>query len=1215
MKKSKIITLLVTFAVLTTILFTTCDKPVPETTGHISGTITEEGTNEPVEGVEVLLSPGGITKKTGGNGAYSFDEQVPQKYAVTASKEGYITEPKEITVIIGETVTLNISLTPEAGELKVTAPSSSTTWNVGESETITWQPDNIEDNVKLELFKGSSLIKTIVQSTSNDGEYPWVLPTSLVDGSDYSIKVTGTSNSDISDQSDDFTITSHYITIISPTGTSNFTAGSQHNILWDGNVDENVKIEFFKGDVFLSTISETTPSDGSFPWLVSSSLLTGNNYKIRISGTENTTLFAESDKFSIEELNITVTAPSGGAWLKGQQYSIEWNDNFANRAGTKLELYKGGSFQQTVSSAASGNNYLWLVPTELSTGSDYTIKAISIENSSYTDYSEAFTITDAPVPTATTLDANSITETTSTLNGTVNANGSSTNVSFEYGTTTSYGSTISPTINTISGTSNTSINASLDNLVPGQSYHFRAVGTNEFGTSYGNDKVFTTIAITPPTATTQNANQIGETTATLNALINANNNSTTVIFEYGTTSSYGNTVTATQSPVSGTSNKAVSADVTGLTSGQVYHFRVKAENAGGIVNGNDMAFTTIAISPPTVSAQAAGSVTDVSATINGIVNANDNNTTVIFEYGTTTNYGSTINATPYDVTGTVNTSVSANITNLTAGQTYHFRLKAENAGGTSLSNDIQFTASDNTTTPVIVSSDAINISYTSATLGGDVTNNGGANITERGVCWSTSSNPTTAGTHSVASSAGTGAFIVESSGLSAGMTYYTRAYATNSMGTSYGNNLTFTTLNTSIASVSTTDASNITYTTATLGGNVTTDGGTNVTERGVCWGTMENPSVSGSLTAASTSGTGSFSVEATSLTPGTVYFIRAYAQNSMGISYGANSYFTSQANTLPVITTVPVTDISQNTATSGGNITDDGGQPITERGICWSTNENPTLTDSYTTDGTGLGVFVSNITGLTENLSYYVRAYAVNSVGISYGVNIPFSSIVNTVPAVTTSVLTNVTCFSALAGGEIIDAGGLNITQKGICWGTNPNPTVADNISPMGSGEDAFSNEVTDFAWTTTYYVRAYAVNSLGLSYGNQQTFTTLDATYHVGDFHGGGIVFHVNPDGLHGKVIALSDLPGSGTFAEMSAVVSNYTYGSYSDWSFPSTPDWEEIGSNISLLSDALTENGGSQFSGICYWTAQGYCSFGGLSGVWITDDSPAIGRASRNF
>ncbi len=120
------------------------------------------------------------------------------------------------------------------------------------------------------------------------------------------------------------------------------------------------------------------------------------------------------------------------------------------------------------------------------------------------------------------------------------------------------------------------------------------------------------------------------------------------------------------------------------------------------------------------------------------------------------------------------------------------------------------------------------------------------------------------------------------------------------------------------------------------------------------------------------------------------YYLRAFATNSVGTAYGNQVSFTTLQITLPTVTTSPVTNITATTATSGGNVTDDGGATVTARGVCWSTSQNPTISDFHTIDGSGTGIFVSQMTGLLLVTNYYVRAYATNSVGTAYGDQLSF---------------------------------------------------------------------------------------------------------------------------------------------------------------------------------------------------------------------------------
>ena len=194
--------------------------------------------------------------------------------------------------------------------------------------------------------------------------------------------------------------------------------------------------------------------------------------------------------------------------------------------------------------------------------------------------------------------------------------------------------------------------------------------------------------------------------------------------------------------------------------------------------------------------------------------------------------------------------------------------------------------------------------------------------------------------------------------------------------------------------VTTTVVSYITQTSAYCGGIVTSMSNDPVTARGICWGINPQPTISGTHTNEG-AGVGSFTGLMSGLTPNTTYYARAYATNSLGTAYGQQVTFTPNDVTavaeLPSVITSPVTNIIQNHATCGGMVTADGGAPVTERGVCWSTSANPSVTGTHSSDGSGLGEFTSNIAGLTVNTTYYVRAYATNSAGTAYGETLSFT--------------------------------------------------------------------------------------------------------------------------------------------------------------------------------------------------------------------------------
>jgi hypothetical protein len=288
--------------------------------------------------------------------------------------------------------------------------------------------------------------------------------------------------------------------------------------------------------------------------------------------------------------------------------------------------------------------------------------------------------------------------------------------------------------------------------------------------------------------------------------------------------------------------------------------------------------------------------------------------------------------------------------------------------------------------------------------------------------------------------------------------------------------------------LATANVSEITEITARCGGII--DGGTAVLERGVCWSTYSLPTVADSRTVDG-SGAGSFTSYITDLIEKTTYFARAYATNSGGTGYGNEVTFTTSA-ILPAITTLNISEITETTAQCGGIITSDGGATVTARGVCWSTNPMPTVADSKTQDGAGIGSFSSSINGLTGNTTYYLMAYATNCAGTGYGDAITFTTS-PILPVITTLNISEITETTAQSGGIITSDGGATVTARGVCWSINSLPTVADDRTVDGSGSGSFASSITGLTGITIYYVRAYATNSVGTSYGNIITCTTTD--------------------------------------------------------------------------------------------------------------------------
>lgn len=198
-----------------------------------------------------------------------------------------------------------------------------------------------------------------------------------------------------------------------------------------------------------------------------------------------------------------------------------------------------------------------------------------------------------------------------------------------------------------------------------------------------------------------------------------------------------------------------------------------------------------------------------------------------------------------------------------------------------------------------------------------------------------------------------------------------------------------------------------------------------------------------------------------------------------------------------ILSTISITNVTNNSASCGGNITDEGGTPVTARGICWSTGHEPTVSlSTKTVNGSGTGAFTSDMTGLTTGATYYVRAYATNTMGTSYGNEVGFTATTApTLPVLITTSAVGITTSSASCGGDVTSEGNVAVTSRGICWSLNANPSKTDNNLFVGNGPGSFTASITGLTPATTYHVRAWATNSVGTAYGNDISFTTYNIT------------------------------------------------------------------------------------------------------------------------
>jgi len=238
------------------------------------------------------------------------------------------------------------------------------------------------------------------------------------------------------------------------------------------------------------------------------------------------------------------------------------------------------------------------------------------------------------------------------------------------------------------------------------------------------------------------------------------------------------------------------------------------------------------------------------------------------------------------------------------------------------------------------------------------------------------------------------------------------------------------------------------------------------------------------------------------------HLLLLFAALLMAVGVKAQSFIGLAEFDAPTVNLDSVFDIGQISAKAFGNVIDDGGDTINKRGVCWNTTGNPEYPgDTHQSSSGTLGGFEVNLSGLASNTTYFVRAYARNSVGISYSEELEFTTVPEMdLPTVITGDVTNIGQTSAFIEGEVSHDGNSEVTERGICWSTSTNPTINDAHLSNGIGIGTYTVEITGLQSGTTYYARAYAVNSIGIAYGEVREFVTGIVSYNiVVDYNEGG--------------------------------------------------------------------------------------------------------------
>jgi len=643
-------------------------------------------------------------------------------------------------------------------------------------------------------------------------------------------------------------------------------------------------------------------------------------------------LYHNTSGETANNVNIKTILPTGSFTSQSAMVSI-WADNAISASGSatvnltssqtltyvpgSVKWMPGGVNTQTLSNADNiasigvnvgsvsayqyNNNYNDL---------GYITFRAQISNSSNNNGSQQ------QVPTVATNSATNIGQNSATFSATVNPNGLSTSVQFQYGATQSLGS-VTALQNISATTDNVNITeSSITNLSFNTTYYYRITATNSIGTSYGSILSFTTSGQSSqqgqvPTVTTNSATNISQNSVTLNTSVNPNSSDTTVWFEYGASQSFGYT-TASQSIGNSNASQTIAVSAFNLNQNSTYYYRAVANNSYGTSYGSTLNFVTSQSSSgsyvaPTISTNYATNNSSNYMTLNASVNPNGSNTTVWFEYGTSQSLGYVIGSQTIG-SGNSTQSIASYISGLSSNTTYYYRIVAQNSYGTVYGSTLNSvtqssgSSSSNGWVPTITTNYAINVSQNSATLSGTVNPNY-SNTTAWFEYGTTNSLGYTVSSQSVGSGSYSQNITTSITGLQYNTTYYYRIVAQNSYGTVYGSILNFITTNSSTVYSGTTSVVGAPY--------VVTVPATFIYQNSVLLNGTSNPNGSsatawfewglasslGNTTNSSSMGQGSagllYSYALSGLQSSTNYYFRAVSQNSYGTTYGSITNFTT----------------------------------------------------------------------------------------------------------------------------------------------------------------------------------------------------------------------------------------------------------------------------------------------------------------------------------
>lgn len=698
-----------------------------------------------------------------------------------------------------------------------------------------------------------------------------------------------------------------------------------------------------------------------------------------------------------------------------------------------------------------------------------------------------------------------------TFQGTVTKHPDSTGdlaIGFLYSTSTSLSNAQEVNATPVDGNNYT---AAVVGLTPGEKYYYCIFARSGKSVVKGKTSSFNTEDAIPPSLSIAEATEVTESGATLTATILDNGGYEPTVRGFA----YAMYVENAGDPTLDDNTKLVIGDkfeitLSDLAANTTYIVRPYATNDAGTGYGESVKFTTSQQKIPMVIANGSGSLANkpvevvaYEAVCMGAV-TEDHGFTVT-EYGfcySTESRQPTIESSQHIKAQDGAKGFSATLKGLTASTKYYMRAYAKSEKGVGYSATVEFTT-DKEQVVSLTQATVTDRTSSSVTITAQMAYESFSTIKEKGICYGQTANPSVDGTK-ISDSSTEHKVTATITGLKEGDTYHARAYAITRDGTFYSGDIAFTTETTYAPSVSKPSVYDKTETGAKVRASIRTNGGLEVTAKGICYSSTNAKPTLEDLVAISTEADNSILVSLSDLQGGVTYYVRSYATNAKGTGYSEEvEQFTTTKHTEPTLNGLNVMNIKDDNAEASASIANIGGEgeTIEERGFVVSTSGDPTI-DGYNTtkfvSSSTEDAFSTKLTGLRYNTLYYIRAYAVNKVGTGYSKTLSFETGSSERATLGELKCTKTEAHSLSFSFEVTSTGGAELTSQGFMW-RKSGESEYTNVSGKLTG-NTVTGTITGLTENTGYYVYGYVENKNGETSTGYNTFNTAKLPPGEGD-------------------------------------------------------------------------------------------------------------------